>query len=122
MRWLATRSVHGFHPEHTERLAACLAEALGGPARYSEAYGDETFVVKLHSGEGRHEEMDQRAILCFDQALSDIGLAEDAQVRQVLCDYFVWATTTSFTSHQRSADDVPIGFDVPHWSWSGLIG
>jgi hemoglobin len=113
---------HGFHPEHTERLAAYWAEALGGPARYSEAYGDETFVVQLHSGEGQHEEMDQRAILCFDQALSDIGLADDAPVRQVLYDYFVWATTTSFTRHQRSADDVPIGLVLPHWSWSGLIG
>ena len=40
---------HGFHPEHTQRLAAYWAEALGGPTKYSDTYGDETEVVQLHS-------------------------------------------------------------------------
>jgi len=44
---------HGFHPEHTERLAAYWAEALGGPTTYSERYGDETSVVQIHSGNGQ---------------------------------------------------------------------
>ena len=66
---------HGYHPQHTERLAAYWAEALGGPTSYSETYGDETSVVRLHSGNGPHEEMDRRAISCFDQALADVGLA-----------------------------------------------
>src|SRR6476469_6590568 len=56
---------HGFQPDHTRRLAAYWAEALGGPASYSAGYGDETFVVRLHSGNGQHEEMDRRAIACF---------------------------------------------------------
>ena len=65
---------HGFHPQHSERLAAYWAEALGGPARYSASYGDETSVVRMHSGNGPHEEMDRRAIACFDQAMDDAGL------------------------------------------------
>ena len=85
---------HGFHPQHTERLAAYWAEALGGPSAYSDAYGDETSVVRMHSGNGVHDEMDRRAIACFDQALVDAGLADDDQLRQVLHDYFAWATTT----------------------------
>jgi hypothetical protein len=53
---------HGFHPQHVERLAAYWAEALGGPATYSDSYdGDET-VVKIHSGNGEHDEMNRRAI------------------------------------------------------------
>ena len=60
---------HGYHPEHTARLAAYWAEALGGPTTYSQSYGDETSVVRMHSGNGPHEEMDRRAIACFDQAL-----------------------------------------------------
>src|SRR5262249_6426801 len=55
---------HGFHPQHSERLAAYWGEALGGPATYSEKYGDETSVVRIHSGNGVHEEMDRRAIAC----------------------------------------------------------
>jgi len=43
----------------TERLAAYWAEALGGPTTYTDQYGDETSVVRIHSGNGPHEEMDQ---------------------------------------------------------------
>jgi hemoglobin len=110
---------HGYHPDHTERLAAYWAEALGGPAAYSGAYGDETSVVRIHSGNGPHEEMDRRAIACFDQALQDVGLTA-APVRQVLHDYFACATTTTMARYHESADDVPDGLSIPHWSWSGL--
>ncbi len=113
---------HGFHPQHTERLAAYWAEALGGPTRYTELYGDETSVVRLHSGNGPHEEMDRRAIACFDQALADVGLDGDARLRQVLHEYFAWATTTPMSRYHRSADDVPDGLRLPRWSWDGLIG
>jgi len=91
------------------------AEALGGPSAYSDSYGDETTVVKMHSGNGEHDEMDRRAIACFDQALADVGLADDRALRQALHDYFAWATTTTM-----SADDVPNGLSIPHWSWDGL--
>jgi hemoglobin len=113
---------HGFHPHHTERLAAYWTEALGGPAAYSEAYGDETSVVRLHSGNGQHEDMDRRAIACFDQALADAGLAGDERLRQVLHDYFAWATTTSMARYPESADDVPDGLRIPRWSWDGVQG
>ncbi|HJZ73293.1 MAG TPA: group II truncated hemoglobin [Vicinamibacterales bacterium] len=112
---------HGYHPQHTERLAAYWAEALGGPATYSDRYGDETFVVRIHSGNGRHEEMDQRAIACFDQALEDVGLADDERLRRVLHDYFAWATTTTMARYERSAEDVPDGLQIPKWSWHGLV-
>lgn len=112
---------HGFHPEHTERLASYWAEALGGPTTYSDSYGDETSVVRIHSGNGPHEEMDRRAIACFDQALIDAGLADDDRLRQVLHDYFAWATTTTMARYHHSADDVPDGLDIPHWSWDGLV-
>jgi hemoglobin len=111
---------HGFHPQHTERLAAYWAEALGGPAGYSDAYGDETAVVRMHSGNGLHEEMDRRAIACFDQALVDAELAGDDRLRQVLHDYFAWATS-NVNRYHASADDVPHGLRFPHWSWDGPV-
>lgn len=111
---------HGFHPRHSERLAAYWAEALGGPAAYSGKYGDETSVVRLHSGNGEHEEMDRRAIACFDQALDDVGLAEGEPLRQVLYDYFAWATTTTMSRYPESAADVPEDLRIPRWSWDGL--
>ncbi|GIG62658.1 oxidoreductase [Longispora fulva] len=108
---------HGFHPRHNERLAAYWGEALGGPTAYSDAYGDETSVVRTHSGNGPHEEMDRRAIACFDQALRDVGIGAEP-LRQVLHDYFAWATATMAQYHE-SADDVPDGLGIPRWSWDG---
>lgn len=111
---------HGYRDDHIERLAAYWAEALGGPSDYSDAYGDESFVVRQHSGNGPHEEMNRRAIACFDAALADVGLASDKQLARVIHDYFAWATTTTMYSYHDSVDEVPDGLHIPHWSWSGL--
>src|ERR1700722_15163095 len=110
---------HGFHPQHTERLAAYWAEALRGPAPYSRSYRDEAPGRRMHSGSGPHEEMDRRAIACFDQAMDDTGLGP-AGLRQVLHDYFAWATTTTMARYHGSADAVPGGMTIPRWSWDGL--
>jgi hemoglobin len=112
---------HGFHPNHSERLAAYWGEALGGPATYSTTLGTESDVVRMHSGNGAHEEMDRRAVACFDQALEDAGLATDPRLRQVLSDYFAWATTTTMARYPDSADDVPEGMRIPRWSWDGPV-
>lgn len=115
---------HGFLPDHVERLAAYWAEALGGPSTYTDSYGDETAVVKMHSGNGEHGEMDVRAIACFDQALADVRLADGSAysdaLRQLLHEYFAWATTTTMSRYHQSADDVPDGLKIPRWSWDGL--
>jgi hemoglobin len=110
---------HGFHPQHTERLAAYWAEAWGGPATYSERYGDESSVVRIHSGNGAHEEMDRRAIACFDRAIDDVGIA-DPVLRRILHDYFAWATTTSMAAYPEDAAQVPDGLSIPQWSWDVL--
>ncbi|MDR6438563.1 hemoglobin [Paenarthrobacter nicotinovorans] len=110
----------GVHSEHTQRLAAYWSEALGGPPLYSESYGDESSVVRMHSGNGPHEEMNSRAITCFDRALTDVGVVDDP-LRTVLHDYFAWATNNSMARYERSSDDVPAGLSLPKWSWDGLV-
>lgn len=108
---------HGYRADHSERLAAYWSEALGGPADYSAAYGDESFVVREHSGNGPHDEMNRRAIACFDEAMADVGIT--GELRRVLHEYFAWATPT-VNRYERSRDDVPDGLAIPHWSWDGL--
>lgn len=110
---------HGFHPKHTERLAAYWAEAWGGPPTYSEKLGSESSVVRMHSGNGPHEEMDRRAIDCFDRAMDDVKL-DDPALRRVLHDYFAWATTTSMAAYPDGQDEVPKDLRIPRWSWDGL--
>ncbi len=115
---------HAFHggalPDHTERLAAYWGEALGGPPTYTERFGSETSVVRRHSGNGPHEEMDERAVACFEGALADVGLDAGDGVGVVLRDYFAWATSTTMARYHASADDVPDGLTIPRWSWDGL--
>jgi hemoglobin len=74
----------------------------------------------MHSGNGPHAEMDRRAIACFDQALQDVGLTAAEPLRQMLHDYFAWATTTTMSRYHESADDVPENLSIPRWSWNGL--
>jgi hemoglobin len=111
----------GVRPDHVERLAAYWAEALGGPPAYSASYGDESSVVALHSGEGEHREMDERAVACFDLALGDVGLEAEGELARALHDYFAWATTETMGRYEESADDVPEGLRIPRWSWEGLV-
>ena len=110
---------HGTRPDHVRRLAAYWGEALGGPPAYSSAYGGESAVLRIHGGNGEHDEMDRRAIACFDEALADAGLTAEP-LRQVLHDYFAAATTT-VAGYRESADDVPAGLAIPQWSWDGLV-
>ncbi|WP_457422005.1 group II truncated hemoglobin [Roseateles sp. P5_E7] len=111
---------HGFHPQHTERLAAYWAQAWGGPALYSRDCGSHASVVRSHSGNGPHEEMDRRAIACFDEALQDIGVT-DAELRRVLHDYFAWATTVAMAGYPDRGQAVPDDLGFPRWSWAGLV-
>lgn len=111
---------HGYHPRHTERLAAYWAEALGGPPEYSSSMGSESLVVRMHSGNGEHHEMDELAQVCFAQALDDAGIPDDLRLRDTLKAYFRWATE-ALSGHPESADSVPDGLTVPRWSWNGPV-
>jgi hemoglobin len=109
---------HGYHPQYSERLATYWAEALGGPRDYTCAFGDETSVVRLHSGNGEHIEMEERAQICFAQALDDAGLPNDPRLRSTLKAYFRWATE-NMSAYPKSAESVPTNLVLRRWSWDG---
>jgi hemoglobin len=81
---------HGLHPQHDERLAAYLAQALGGPKLYTAGYGDETSMQRLHACNDIHIELDEACLALFDQALKDVAIAPEAAAR--LSAYFRSAT------------------------------
>ncbi|MCL8026543.1 globin domain-containing protein [Nocardioides bruguierae] len=113
---------HGFHPAHEDRLAAYLGEVLGGPATFTggaRPLGTESQVVRDHSGNGEHPEMDDRAIACWQAALVDVGVPEDAVLHARPRDWFAWATRVQMAAYPRSAEDVPEGLARPTWTWDG---
>ena len=117
-----TELAHAFthapiHPGHSERLAAYWGEALGGPAAYTSTYGTEAEVQRRHAGNGEHDEMNRRAIDCFDRAMTNADLT-DPRVREVLHDYFAWATFNTMYRHRT--EDIAEGQAVVRWSWDGL--
>jgi hemoglobin len=111
----------GIRVDHTQRLAAYWSEILGGPATYSRLCGDQSSVVRMHSGNGDVRDLDEHAVACFDQALTDTGLADDQRLRRTLHDWFVAATAETTERYPRSADDVPDGLPMPRWSWDGPV-
>jgi hemoglobin len=101
---------HGFRDDHTERLAAYWAEALGGPDTFSRSLGSESEVVRMHSGNGPHDEMDRNAVACFAAALADAGVAPEHHA--ALTEWFREAN--AYVNHRfETPDDVPDGLPVP---------
>lgn len=95
------------HPQHVERLAAYLAEALGGPPLYTAGYGDESYVQRIHACNGLHVELDERCLALFDQAIEDVVLPPVAG--RWLSSYF-----RSATEAQRVyADEEPVPDGLP---------
>lgn len=101
---------HGFREDHTERLAAYWVEVLGGPATYSATMGDESHVVRLHSGNGEHDEMDRRAVDCFASALRDAHVPPDVHGELV-----AWFRAANRHVNHRwpTPDEVPDGLPMP---------
>lgn len=110
---------HGFRADHVERLACFLAEALGGPPLYSERYGDGSSVVRMHSGNGEHGDMDDEAVALFNDAVEHCGLPDDDRLRATLTEDWEWSTRTTMAAHPASADEVPDGLSI--WSWDGPV-
>ncbi|MFD1717091.1 oxidoreductase [Georgenia deserti] len=92
------------HRQHDERLAAYLAQALGGPALYTAGYGDESFVQRLHAGNGEGDALQEACLRLFDVALDDVGVPVAAA--RDLSAYFREAAS-AMRAYQDDADLVP---------------
>ena len=93
-------------PHHDERLAAYLSEALGGPPLYTAGYGDESFVQRLHAGNGVHEDLDEACLALFDRALVEVGIPGEAATE--ISAYFRAATVAQRAYHE-GPEQVPDG-------------
>ena len=99
---------HELHPQHDERLAAYLSEALGGPKLYTAGYADESHVQRLHACSGAHAELDEACLRAFDQALKDVGIEGSPGLR--FSAYFRRATEGM---RQYSTRDVVVPDGLP---------
>jgi hemoglobin len=107
------------NPEHVERLAAYLAETMGGPPRYSGECGDQSGLVLLHSGNGDMSDLGRRFVDCFMLAADDAGWPDEPRFRATIRAYIEWSVDKVALSHPHDSD-IPADLPTPHWSWDGL--
>jgi hemoglobin len=110
----------GQHPQHVERLAAYWAEVMGGPDRYSRTCGNQSKLLRIHSGNGDISDLGRRFVDCFVTAADDAQLPGDADFRAALRAYMEWAVAR-FLAYPEPDAAVPEGLRVPRWSWDGLV-
>ena len=109
----------GQNPQHVERLAAYLAEAMGGPPRYSGEYGgDQTALLLLHAGNGDMSDLGRRFADCFMLAADDAGWPDDPEFRAAIRGYIDRSVDVVALSHPHDTD-IPADLPIPHWSWDG---
>jgi len=111
-------SHEGQHPKHVERLAAYWAEVVGGPPTYSRSCGDESHVLRMHSGNGDITELGRRFVVCFDRALDDAQLPDDPAFRGAMHAYMVWAVDVVLAYSDHDAL-IPPAAEMPRWGWDG---
>lgn len=111
----------GVHPHHTRRLADYWSQQLGGPTTYTESVGNYSRVVRMHTGNGPHEQMDGRGVAAFVLALDDAGIPTEPRLRFQLIAWFTWAT--AMLNHRWSSRaEVPPDLPLPSWDWNGTDG
>jgi truncated hemoglobin YjbI len=111
----------GVHPQHTERLAAYWAEQLGGPTSYTESFARYSDVVRQHTGNGPHPQMDGRGVAAFTLSLDDANIPADPELRFQLIAWFTWATAV-LNHGWSTASEVPDDLPMPAWGWDGTDG
>ena len=110
---------HPGHPDHVQRLGSYWAEVFGGPARYTQSCGDQSWMLGIHAGTDAEDDLGKRFVTCFVQAADDAGLPADAEFRAALRSYMEWAVARVMACSPRGSQVRP-GLPVPRWSWDGL--
>ena len=104
------------HPQHVERLASYWAEVLGGPPTYSQTCGDQSALMRMHSGNGDISDLGRRFVACFVAAMDDADLPADPEFRAAMRAYMV-AAVDEVLSYGDT--EPPRGLAMPHWTWDG---
>jgi hemoglobin len=107
------------HPDHVLRLAHYWAEVLGGPPRFSQSCGGHSAMLTLHAGQGMEDDLGERFVQCFVQAIDDAELPEDPDLRGALHAYMRWAVD-EVMAYNTSDPEVAPDLVMPKWSWDGL--
>lgn len=108
-------------PDHSERVAAWLAEVFGGPKDYSEQFGGYSAMLSQHLGKVLTDEGRARWVDLLMKSANDAGLPNDAEFRSVFSAYIEWGSRIAVENSQAGATPPP-AMPMPHWGWHTSAG
>jgi hemoglobin len=106
---------HGGHPDHVQRLADYLGEALGGPPLFSAHCGGQSAMLRLHAGTGAGRDYGDAFVAAFLAAVDDAGLPDDPALRAALR-AFITSATDEVVAVSPEGSPVPDDLPVPSFS------
>src|SRR5262245_43817208 len=107
-------------PDHPHRLAAWLAEAVGGTPAYSDRYRDYAHMLAQYRDKALTEEQRSRWVELLLQSASEAGLPDDPEFRSAFTSYLEWESRVAIerSRQEKSVPEVP----MPRWNWNTGAG
>ena len=113
-------------PSHTTRLTEhekwFIAEAFGGPDRFSKELGFD-YLIKVHRRLRITDEQRDRFVDLFVESLDDAGLPDDEAFREAVRSFVDFGARVA-QQNSFAEDDLDLHplREVPRWGWSGSGG
>ena len=103
-------------PDHPERVASWLGQVFGGPAAYSERYGEYDRMISQHLDKALTPEQRARWVLLLARSADETGLPADAEFRAAFTAYLEWGSRIALENSQPGVHPPP-QMPVPRWWW-----
>lgn len=107
--------------DHPARVAAFLAEVLGGPATYSEHHGGHPNRIAHHLNRHLTHEQRRRWVALLLETADELGVPDDPEFRSALVGYLELGSRLTVINSQRGASADP-GAPMPKWGWGEVKG
>jgi hemoglobin len=107
---------------HAERVAAFVAEVLGGDKRYSVAGGTHARMIGRHIGRHLSQEQRRAWVSLLLETADEVGLPDDPEFRASLVGYLEWGSRLAVINSREERASADTGAPMPSWTWSSPGG
>jgi hemoglobin len=109
--------------EHSQTVAAFVAEVLGGPKLYS-GDGKHSHATMIAKHLGRHltQQQRQRWVALLLETADELKLPDDPEFRSALVGYLEWGSRIAVINSQNSSNPLTESAPMPRWGWGEVKG
>ena len=110
------------HRDHAERVAAFVAEVLGGDKRYSGVGGSHAGMIARHVARHLSEEQRRAWVALLLDTADEVGLPDDPEFRACLVGYLEWGSRLAVMNSRQDTASMDESAPMPSWTWSSPGG